>query len=487
MSSASNITNYGTLRSKIFNAKNIHAGYQASTPANLNLRSNNSTAVLNRLAYLNAELAFVASGASTLKMVEFESDGQPTPAPQIANDSTALNVKLRGLKDPTIDQGACTKAYADSKMSNYITIYPPVYATSSQNLQGITGYVAYSTTGGAGNRPCIKFDIAPGGPVTAKNDGVNITMDGTVVNLNQSVLLTNTLGAGTANTGEGVYEITTIQSASPNLTFTRRADMLGPLNKGAFVLVEPGADTAGNGYYLTLNVPDISSPRLWELFSTSSGLLFDDVIIKSRTDGSFTVTSDIGGADEGKLLTVGATDGKTEFSYTVGKPAEAFGINATNTTITEGGTWTNDSVGLVFTTPTFKFNPDPASLANDRTVNLTNTSASEATVVAANSSIFATLNTGTPVRTLANTTAVNAKIDGHVTALTNSFASNGNNEYGGGLMFDTKNVTSSAGSSNANLNRILILPHKSTTDTFTLDVVAYNNAGVAQTVAEFSA
>ena len=177
--------------------------------------------------------------------------------------AVAMNGQLlSGLADPSGEQDAATKKYVDSTAQGLDT-KASVKAASTANL------AATYANGTAGD----------GATLTNSGAQAAFSLDGDAIASGGRVLIKDQ----TAAAQNGIYEVTTVGSASSNWVLTRTADMDSASEiPSAYCFVEGGDTNESNGYTCTAESPvTVGTTALpWEQFSGAGQIDPGDGLVK---------------------------------------------------------------------------------------------------------------------------------------------------------------------------------------------------------------
>ena len=467
------MSTFGTMTTKQLVGKGVQGAFMGNgNDCNMVITAHdNSTAALNAAKYVKLELTYGATGTSTLAVTEFSGTNAADSA--VSRAATLANLKISGIADPTAAQDVATKAYVDSHINDILNVRESVKAYTATQVSGQNNY-AY--TAGAGT---ITFDATAAGFSNAQA-GVSLDVDGITLAIGQRILFVNAEGGGvgTGDDADGVYTLTSVGGAGTfTSVFTRGTDLnTFPIEKGQFVLVEAGAGHAGQGHFLNGDVAGNTTAQPWIIFSTTSVQNFITPIV--QRGANYTVAGDIAGGDEGKVLIGGTNgqDGVGQWSYTVGKAGNAFVIEGTDCTVTEGATFTATTVTGVTLV-------GPVTLIT-ATTSATFDSTGGETLTYGDKHTFATGSTGTAAFALPSITQARAK--GCPTVLTDTFLDAGGTQFGGGLLLDQR--VNFNGATNAHGGKYLLCPHNAggSGNSVSLDIIKFDNSGAGIIVAQLT-
>lgn len=182
-----------------------------------------------------------------------------TAGTMAAQDASAVSITggtITGLPSPSASSDAVNKAYADSISSGINNLGPSRLATAAI----------------LPNSPTYSNGTAGVGATLTAGSNSTLTVDGTVANLNDVVLVQNQASAFQ----NGIYTVTTAGSGAAPWVLTRATyfDQAAEMKVGSYTLVTGGSTGANKSYTLSSTVTTVGTDALTFTLFSSGSILF---------------------------------------------------------------------------------------------------------------------------------------------------------------------------------------------------------------------
>jgi len=275
----------------------------------------NGVLIWNGTAWISASSPAAATNA-TLGTLELTGDlGGTATAPTVVNlhlaGDTAVNHKLTGLLDPTLAQDAATKNYVDTRSLSTLLAPTGDVPWASHKITGLLDPTNPQDGATKNYVDTVAQGLSPKPSAVAATTGsetytlvsgtvtsiAGTTIDGQSPVVGNRILVLNapfvsgggSPGAGDANSGNGLYVVTSL--AGGNIALSRDPTMAGAQNpSGAYVFVEAGSSQLSTGWVVAGNFSSFTwgtTPLYWTQFS-----------------GAGTITAGTGLAKSGNTLSI---------------------------------------------------------------------------------------------------------------------------------------------------------------------------------------